>query len=785
MQSRALPNSSRLPRSRRRLSSISCPGGPLLLSPRRRLQQLRLLVAKGAPPVASSAHSRELAARFRRHPSRPPPNQAASGSASGSASGPETGNPEVEGTALREMVTAPLPPPEEGRVENLLFPFLFWYTNHQKRAVSTISGFQEGADVVESRYNWPASPPSTIASGQQGPVQGAFSRAPYPTVEPGRCCTAHPDPTSGRYAFRVGSLSSTTLPHHGYVCGPSGHAYTVSGSLASASQSVSMAHSDRQTRLCDSVHPASPKVQGHPVHLRADQRCSCLTGRNRSPAGEGRHRAGPSSRYEVGVLQPLLHCTQERRWVPTNLGPASFEPGPSQATVQNVDTETHFRMHPSPGLVCSNRPEGRVLSCLDSPSAQAVSLLCVRGTGISVQGPSLRAVPVAPRLYEGCGGGPCSHERTRHSHSQLFRQLAHSGSVAGSVVWAQGHGAQSPVGTSGQLGKEQTLSSAEDLFSWYGVGLCQPDSPPHRGMCSVNAELLEFSQVQDSGSTETISEAPGAYGIRSRSNAARTASYEAASALASWPSPEMGVATRHTPSDDHSGLSPSFQPMVGPCISTGRSSHSTGVQACCCVHGCLHHRLGCHVQQAGSFGVVDGDAPICIGTSIASSCLQYALRWATSKRFYKASTYWSVQTTLRPLRTSTTRGCHTLPSYVATRPPSASEVASCHLHFGPSQSCSRRAFTAACTSRRMETPSPGDPADMETLRSRTGRPVCLSRHVPLSVVLFPDRGNPRHRCTGTQLAPGPTQVCISPSEPTCTDTVQSQGGQGAGTASCT
>ncbi len=153
-----------------------------------------------------------------------------------------------------------------------------------------------------------------------------------------------------------------------------------------------------------------------------------------------------------------------------------------------------------------------------------------------------------------------------------IRQLAHSGSVAGSVVWAQGHGAQSPVGTSGQLGKEQTLSSAEDLFSWYGVGLGQPDSTPHRGMCLVNAELLEFSQVQDSRSTETISEAPGAYGIRSRSNAARTASYEAASALASWPSPEMGVATRHTPSDDHSGLSPSFQPMVGPCISTGRSS---------------------------------------------------------------------------------------------------------------------------------------------------------------------------------------------------------------------
>lgn len=45
--------------------------------------------------------------------------------ASVSASGPETDNPDMEETALQGMVTAPLPPPEEGWVENRLFPFLF------------------------------------------------------------------------------------------------------------------------------------------------------------------------------------------------------------------------------------------------------------------------------------------------------------------------------------------------------------------------------------------------------------------------------------------------------------------------------------------------------------------------------------------------------------------------------------------------------------------------------------------------------------------------------------
>lgn len=91
-------------------------------------QLLHLLIAEGTPlwlpppphSLSSSLHldnSRELAAGRRHHPSRPPPNRVASVK----ASGPETGDPEKEGTALREMVTTPLPPLEEEWVENLLF----------------------------------------------------------------------------------------------------------------------------------------------------------------------------------------------------------------------------------------------------------------------------------------------------------------------------------------------------------------------------------------------------------------------------------------------------------------------------------------------------------------------------------------------------------------------------------------------------------------------------------------------------------------------------------------
>ncbi len=50
--------------------------------------------------------------------------------------------------------------------------------------------------------------------------------------------------------------------------------------------------------------------------------------------------------------------SQERRWSSANSGSASLESGPSQASVQDVDTEAHHQMHPAPGLVCSGRPEG-------------------------------------------------------------------------------------------------------------------------------------------------------------------------------------------------------------------------------------------------------------------------------------------------------------------------------------------------------------------------------------------------------------------------------------------
>ncbi len=126
----------------------------------------------------------------------------------------------------------------------------------------------------------------------------------------------------------------------------------------------------------------------------------------------------------------------------------------------------------------------------------------------------------------------------------------------------------------------------------------------------------------------------------------------------------------------------------------------------------------------------------------------------------------------------------TLPSHVTTRPPSPpleseAKVASRRSCPRRAQSCSQRAPTSARPSGRMATPPRGTPADLETLQGRSGRPVCLPGHVSLPAVFLPVRGDPRYRCTGMQLASGPTQICVSPSEPSRTDPVQGQGGRGA------
>ncbi len=234
---RTSPSSSPLHRSRLRQSGTSCPGVQLLPPPGRRRQCLGLLVAEGGPlpppPLPRSRRSSlqpssavEPAAGQPPRPSRPPPNQAASVG----ASGPETDDPGMEMFALREMVNAPLPPPEEGRAENLLFPFLPLASRSVVPKTSAKEQFplslgpQRGRGVVnESNLSYTHPPLSPVGScgrferavnrtthAPSARTQVSASHTPTPlrtgneTLEPGPCVPPR-CPTAGT---SVGSLVS-------------------------------------------------------------------------------------------------------------------------------------------------------------------------------------------------------------------------------------------------------------------------------------------------------------------------------------------------------------------------------------------------------------------------------------------------------------------------------------------------------------------------------------------------------------------------------------------------
>ncbi len=128
-------------------------------------------------------------------------------------------------------------------------------------------------------------------------------------------------------------------------------------------------------------------------------------------------RNAPVLREEIAVLlakdaiEPVPPAEMRQGFyspyfIVPNPGSASLEPGFTQAPVQDADAQAHDQMHSAPGLVCSDRPEGRLLSRFDPSATQTVSTVCVRRSGMAVQGPPLRALPVSPCVHEGCRGRP-------------------------------------------------------------------------------------------------------------------------------------------------------------------------------------------------------------------------------------------------------------------------------------------------------------------------------------------------------------------------------------------
>ncbi len=484
------------------------------------------------------------------------------------------------------------------------------------------------------------------------------------------------------------------------------------------------------------------------------------------PTGEGRDGTGPSSRYEGRVFQPLLHCAQEKRWVTTNLGSAHLD-------AQDAHAEPRLRMHPSPSSVCSIDLKTRTSMCRSFRATGHSCGLRSKDEHIST-GPALRAVPIAPCLHESNGGSPCSLERSGRAHSQLPRRLAHTGSVSGSVMRTQGlvlsHLSQLGLRVNWEKSKLLPMQRISFLGMEFGFG--QSDSAPHAGTRSVGVELLEYIQEQDAAPLKQFQRLLGHMAAAAAVTPLgllhmRPLQHWLHGRVPRWPWQSGTLRVQVTPA-----CRQTFTPWSDLSFL----------------------RAGVPLEQVSRHAVVYTDASAkgwgatFNGHAVSGVWTGPQLHWLPRVAGSTPGLEPSQETLTRRACTSPygqhgDRCVHqptrwsTLPSHVTTRPPppplesEASEVASRHSYPGLAQPDSRRAVTS-CAPRRMETPSPDGPADLATFWTRTGRPVRVPRDVTLPVVLLPDRWNTRHGRTGTQLAAGPSQICISPSEPSRTDSVQ-------------
>ncbi len=343
-----------------------------------------------------------------------------------------------------------------------------------------------------------------------------------------------------------------------------------------------------------------------------------------------------------------------------------------KAPVQDVDAETPLSMRPSLRLGCSDRPERRLLPCLDPPSIP----LCVqRGEHTSRPSPS------------GTSAGWGFRSTGKRANSPLCR-----GSLFSARSWTRSTSQHvSRRSVLSQCWDAWSLSSARGRFHWNifrgSWGIWHPQPLSRRSDCFI----------WDRFSVGFTTESRDGHGAT-----ARTGSH----------SPRPAVA-------------PSAHGRILP--SSGRNSPRASIQARCCFNRRLCHGLGGHVQRARSRGALDRapaavayQLPRVAGSMACSAPLQNA---ATREAYTGPLGQHCDRCVHQPPRRST------LPSHVATRPPSppleseASEVASRHSCPRRAQSCSRRALTSARPSGRMATPPRGTPADLETLRGRSGRPV--------------------------------------------------------------
>ncbi len=634
--------------------------------------------------------------------------------------------------------------PERGRVASLCITGSLPSSSLARQQV--VAQEQPLRPFVEPGKGVSTPVPRFIKSSQRRAVT-ASSRVPVFSSSTrggnqGECLPTHPDPApavTGQAVTGPGPcpcVPPRCTPTAGSVCGPLVPLAWGPRAWLALPRSISVAPADHQTRLRDSVRPASPQVQGCPLHFSESLfDALVLCAKSQSCWWKDAIEPVPSSRYEVGFYSPTSLCQEkrvgyDRSWI------CEFEPCTSQAAVQDDDAEDAFSgCVRSPRLVCKRLTWRTCAFMTQSYRTQCIPAFAFEGRACSVQDPAFGAsqaswgfrstgeraklVPMQRISFFGNGVG-CGQQTARLTQVRL------SGAETASRLY--------------QAGRRSHWNSIRG--SW-GIWLHLREVPPG---------LLH----RDRFSTGSMAE-----------------------------SPRWAWKRWYSPGSDYTGLPQTFSPWTDPSFLRA-GVPLTGLQACCDVHD---------ASAPAGWAPYNGHAVSGVWTGPQ-------LRWHINCLEFAGST-----PCLEPPQEGHLRG-----NYVLVRTDNTATVAYINRQGGLRclLACPQLARHLLLWSQKqlrslraihiqecqpggwravlkwhfwgVETPSPGGPADWSWFGA--AQVDLLHLRKPSTASGFYSLTKQRsHRCTGTQLAPGPGQVCVPPSEPTSTDMVQDQKGRGAGLVS--
>ncbi len=383
-------------------------------------------------------------------------------------SGPDTGNPEMwEPAWSQEMArTAPLLPPKEGRgrIIHSVPPLA------QGPAVPSLSS---KSNSLSSEFSGPRvdsvrriasslSPATHFASGQESAVRGR-STSPRTSSQSLQGLREFCEDESERRAFCTIQPYSHSLHHCGYVDCAVGATCTASGGVACAAQPVSLAHAHNSTRLRDSVRQATSQVQRRSRDCGGSSECSCLARGDCCPPGKDAIEPVPPAEMKQGFYSPYFIVPKKDGGLRPILDCDSWT-GPCTGSRLRCWRTGAWSNAYSPGIGLQRSTWRMLTFMFRSFRDTDRSTVCVWGSGMAVQGPPLRALPVRPCLHEDRGGCPCPVTGSGHQDPQLSRAWpARENSYAITGTWCFGTSASWGFRSTGK--RASSPLRRESLFS--------------------------------------------------------------------------------------------------------------------------------------------------------------------------------------------------------------------------------------------------------------------------------------------------------------------------------